>query len=65
MSERIRPGDVFKTPDGQLLVESIDRDTRQVVVSDPTVTHPQHARYGQWTVDLGMLALLGVEDRET
>lgn len=49
----VSKGDVFKTPDGPIKVVSYPTD--DVLVTDPTIDHPQDARASNWTIDLTML----------
>lgn len=46
-------GDVFQTQDGPIQIKSIDGD--ELLVTDPTVTHPQDARAKSWRTDADLL----------
>lgn len=46
----ISRGDVFKTPAGPIKVKGI-QTCGDLMVTDPTVSHPQDARAGRWTIE--------------
>jgi hypothetical protein len=48
----LKDGDVYLAGGEAHQVEAIDVDVDKLVLTDPTVVHPQDARSGQWSVPI-------------
>lgn len=52
-SEYFSVGEVFQSDEGPIQITGIDGS--ELLVTDPTVTHPQDSRAGSWEIDADLL----------
>lgn len=52
---RLRAGDVYLVSGEANQVEAVRVDVDKVVITDPTASHPQDSRSGQWSISVSQL----------